>query len=113
MPQPVDLPSELARTSAAERMQQLADRASLAGQQRLAQQAQAESIRAESQVRESPESKEKSAVDDGGEKTTEQGKSERGTGDGDRSDDARILPNPGEFEVIPDERNHHQLDVTV
>jgi hypothetical protein len=55
MPQPVDLQTELARTSAVERIQQVADRLSLAGQQRSAVEAQRERLEQEQQVQQPPE----------------------------------------------------------
>ncbi len=50
MPQPIDLQTELGRLTAAERLQQIADRASLVGQQRVAADTQERSIQTETQV---------------------------------------------------------------
>ena len=50
MPQPIDLQTELARITSVERIQQIADRASLAAQQRLTVSAQDERIAVETQV---------------------------------------------------------------
>ncbi|MBX7256391.1 MAG: hypothetical protein K1Y02_08520 [Candidatus Hydrogenedentes bacterium] len=50
MPQPVDLQTELGRVSAAERIQQIADRASLASLQRTAEEVAQNRVRQESQV---------------------------------------------------------------
>ncbi len=50
MPQPVDLQSEIAKVSAAERVQAIADRLSLAAQQRLQEQEQEDRLRAETEV---------------------------------------------------------------
>ena len=51
MPQPIDPQSELGRVTAAERIQQIADRASLAAQSRIAAQADEERVDAETTVR--------------------------------------------------------------
>lgn len=50
MPQPVDLQTELGRVSAAERIQQIADRASLASLQRTAEEVAQNRVSQESQV---------------------------------------------------------------
>jgi hypothetical protein len=50
MPQPIDLQTELGRITAAERIQQISDRASLAGQQRTAAEIQEQRIQVETQV---------------------------------------------------------------
>ncbi|NIA15968.1 MAG: hypothetical protein GWP08_18040 [Nitrospiraceae bacterium] len=52
MPQPIDLPTELARTTAVERVQQAVDRQALAGQQRAAAEIDEQRQAAERQVRE-------------------------------------------------------------
>lgn len=55
MPQPVDLQTEMARIAAAERIQQIADRMSLAAQQRLAQEAEKTRVADETQVHQTVE----------------------------------------------------------
>jgi hypothetical protein len=55
MPQPIDFQSEVAKTSAAERVQQLLDRASLAAQQRLTQAEEQARLVAETQVGQTPD----------------------------------------------------------
>jgi hypothetical protein len=50
MPQPIDLQTELGRLITAERVQQVADRASLAAQQRVAADVQQQRIATETQV---------------------------------------------------------------
>ena len=59
MPQPVDLQTELARVTAAERIQQIADRASMAAQHRTASELQREQLDHETVVYEThqPESR--------------------------------------------------------
>ncbi|MBI4559642.1 MAG: hypothetical protein HY706_18800 [Candidatus Hydrogenedentes bacterium] len=56
MPQPVDLQTEAARMTAAERIQQIADRASLAAQQRVAAELQQDRIQLETEVQQTAES---------------------------------------------------------
>ena len=65
MPQPVDLQTELARTTAVERIQQVADRLSLAGQQRSEIEAQRERLEHEQQVQQPPESDNRPIDQDG------------------------------------------------
>jgi hypothetical protein len=55
MPQPVDLQTELARTHAADRIQDIAGRASLAAQQRADVAAEEKRLKIETQVNETPE----------------------------------------------------------
>jgi hypothetical protein len=55
MPQPVDLPSEMARVNAVDRIQQVADRMALIAMQRHADEEAQERLRAETQVSTSPE----------------------------------------------------------
>jgi len=50
MPQPIDLQTELGRLIAADRLQQVADRASLAAQQRVADDVQQQRVGLETQV---------------------------------------------------------------
>jgi len=56
VPQPIDFHTEIARTMAVERIQQSADRASLAGQQRVAQEVAQRQDDQEHTVGETPES---------------------------------------------------------
>ncbi len=57
MPQPIDMQTELGRVTAADRIQQIADRTSLAAQQRAAEQAEQERVEHESQIQETPETR--------------------------------------------------------
>ena len=65
MPQPVDFPMEVARMTAAQRVQELADRSAMATQQRLAHDQQETRLAAETQVQETPQA-ENPAVDGDG-----------------------------------------------
>lgn len=112
MPQPVDLNTELARSTAAQRVQEIADRASLAAQHRQSQQAQQEQVQAETQVQEPPQSEHGPTVTERRQKDQqrERGKAARGHGDatGDTADHGA-----GELQVVPDENEQHRLDITV
>ena len=55
MPQPIDFQTEVARTLAADRIQEIAGRASLAAQQRAGTAAEEDRVRIETQVKETPE----------------------------------------------------------
>ncbi len=65
MPQPVDLQTEMGRIAAAERIQQITDRLSLAAQHRAAEAAEEERLREETQVRQSNESEHREIERDG------------------------------------------------
>jgi len=52
MPQPIDLPTELVRATTLERVQQVAERMALAGQQRADAELETERVARESEVRE-------------------------------------------------------------
>ena len=65
MPQPVDLQTEMGRVAAAERIQQIADRLSLAAQQRTAESIDEERLREETQVQQSHESEQREIERDG------------------------------------------------
>lgn len=63
MPQPIDLQSELSRVTAAERVQQVSERASQQAQQRATVQQQQQLAQAESQVNRARPSDERAGVD--------------------------------------------------
>lgn len=65
MPQPVDMQTELARVSATERIQQIADRASLAAQQRQAIQSEEEREVVETQVQDTQDTHDTEVQADG------------------------------------------------
>ncbi|NUM55340.1 MAG: hypothetical protein HUU46_16965 [Candidatus Hydrogenedentes bacterium] len=112
MPQPIDANTELARTTAAQRVQEIADRASLASQQRQAQQAHQEQVNAETVVHTPPESAQEPAVTDRREgqegrrrRRREGRKTDSGAGDAVHTDHGA-----GDIEVIPDSEQH-RLDL--
>ena len=110
MPQPVDLQTELARTSAVERIQQVADRVSLAGQQRTAAEAQRDRLIHEQQVQQPPETGNRSIEPDGRRGNPYVGRRRRRKkGDG---QPASTLYNANEQPECLDEEGD-QLDVSV
>ena len=108
MPQPVDINTELARSVTVQRIQELADRASLAAQHRHAQHAQQEQLDAETRVQESPESEHQAEVTDKQQTNHEQ----HGRGDTAREQESDAGTDAGEIEVIADAAEQHRLDVT-
>ena len=109
MPQPIGMNTELARATAAQRVQEVADRASLAAQQRQAQHAQEVRIGAESVVQEPAQSEHGALVDDRGEGQGQQRqrarKADTGEAHGEDGDHGA-----GDLHVIPDEEQH-RLDL--
>lgn len=110
MPQPIDMNTELARATAAQRVQEVADRASLAAQQRQAQHAQEVRVGAESVVQESAQSEHGALVDDRrsegqGQQRQHARKPDTGEAHGEDGDHGA-----GDLHVIPDEEQH-RLDL--
>lgn len=111
MPQPIDINTEFARTTTAQRVQEIADRASLAAQQRQVQHAHEEQVSAESVVQQSNDSGEDAAVNDRRENREQQRKQQHGkTGSPDEAEPADH--GAGNLAIIPDDEKH-RLDVTV
>jgi hypothetical protein len=108
MPQPIDPHTELGRIAAAERIQQVADRASLAAQQRAAQQAQEDLVNRETQVAQ-PEQKGPEIDPD---PEGRQPRDERG-----RRRPARAPADPGHLAagmpVVDDGEQRHQIDISI
>lgn len=109
MPQPIDIHTELARTTAAQRVQEIADRASLAAQQRQAQHAHDEQVKAETVVDHAPESPHQTAVTDGREDREPQRRRPGKKGPAGEPE-AHADHGAGDIEVIPDEERH-RLDL--
>ena len=111
MPQPIDINTEFARSTAAQRVQEIADRASLAAQQLMVQHAQEEQVAAETVVQQSNDSGEDPAVSDRRENREQQRKQQHGK-PADRAEAAHGDHGAGDLAIIPDEEQH-RLDVTV
>ena len=108
MAQPVDLQTEVARVTAAERILQIADRASLASQHRAQVEEEAEHVRQESQVQDTERTEQEALDKDGrGSKDPKRPRPAQTDADEEVADrDAGRLP------VIPDKDAPH-FDVNV
>lgn len=112
MPQPVDLQTEIARVTAAERIQQAADRASLAAQQRVTTAAEESRVAVETQVQETDETANEQLDENGRRKNPFVGtRRKKGKPDDDRSLHAK--PSAGDLRVIPEGTEEHKLDITI
>ena len=109
MPQPVDLQTEMGRVAAAERIQQVADRLSLAAQQRVAESAEEERILEETQVRQSNESEHREIERDGRRRNPFAGRRKHAKHQD--TEDAATY-NAAEKKEAPDDDGRH-FDVTV
>jgi hypothetical protein len=111
MPQPVDLQTEIARITATERIQQVADRASLAAQQRAAIAMEETRVSVETQVQQTDETENEEVDENGRRKNPFMGRRrKRAKGEG-------AVPQSktkaGELRVIPEGTDEHRLDVTI
>ena len=110
MPQPVDLQTEMARIAAAERIQQITDRMSLAAQQRVSESAQEERVRDENQVRHSNESEHKGIERDGRRRNPFSGRRQRRSKELDP--EGSLSDGASEQKRMPEEGGQH-LDLKV
>ena len=113
MPQPIDPLTELGRATAAERIQQIADRASLVAQGRVAADAATVQANAETQVRQAMAKNEE--VDRELKRGTPfigRRKKRRESGDG-ASERSRHFYNASEKDVLADDPDLHRLDVEI
>lgn len=104
MPQPIDLQTELGRLSMTEKVQQVADRASLAAQQRSAMEAEADRQAAETEVNQTDSVEQEAVESDGRRKAKEERKKRKETGES-RQDAPEKRP--------PNDTDEHRLDVTI
>jgi hypothetical protein len=111
MPQPVDLQTELARVSAAGRIQQAADRASLAAQQRASTVVEETRVNAETQVQQTVEAESEQVDQNGRRKNPFVGRRRRRA----KEDIAEPAPpaNAGDLKVISEGTENHKLDITI
>lgn len=114
MPQPIDPHTELARATAAERIQQIADRVSLAAQARVAAEVANARVNAEQQVREA-EQKRAEVERELRRRNPFQGRRRRREpGDGETGDERqRIFYTAAEKPVIADDDSAHHFDVEI
>ena len=114
MPQPIDMQSELARTTMVERMQDVAGRLSLAAQQRTQDETEAARVNAESQTRETPEAQSEHVDEDGRRKNPFVARrKKRRKGDSDENASSRILYTSKEKTTTVPNPEDHQIDVSI
>lgn len=107
MPQPIDFQTEVARTTAADRIQQVAERAALAQAQRAADEAQRLQTEAEQSVHQAPEAQSEH-VDEEARRRAPYGKGrKRNPAEDERPGEARPLKGGIEFD------EGRRLDVSV
>lgn len=110
MPQPIDPHTELGRIAAAERIQQVAERASLAAQQRATEQALENVVARESQV---AQPNQKDAGVDPDPERRNPGRERRGgrrPGDEDAADPTHAAAG---MPVVEDGEHAHRLDISI
>jgi len=114
MPQPIDPITEIGRATAAERIQQIADRASLAAQARAAADVANARISAEQQVHEAAQ-KRAEVERDLRRRNPYQGKRQRRQPTDQESQDERqrVFYSASEKPVIADDDNNHHFDVEI
>lgn len=114
MPQPVDMQSELARTTMVERMQDLAGRLSLAAQQRTQDDVDAARVSAETQTRETHEAQNEHVDEDGRRKNPFVARrKKRRKGESDESASSRILYTSKEETTTVTDPEDHEFDVSI
>ena len=112
MPQPVDLQTEIARVTAAERIQQAADRASLAAQQRAATEIEETRVAVETQVQETDETANERIDENGRRRNPSSGK-RRDKGKDGGNTTLGPKAKAGDLRVIPEGTEEHKLDITI
>jgi len=111
MPQPIDPFTEMGRLSAAERMQQAADRASLAAQLRQATEAENQRSAAESQVRQSQQKSEE-VEQELRRRNPFMGRRRRKV-DGENEPEQAFIYNGHERRTVVSDAEEHDFDVTI
>jgi len=112
MPQPVDLQTELARVTAAERIQQSVDRTSLAAQQRGSAEIDESRVAVETQVQQADETANE-RIDENGRRRNPFAERRRKKEKGEGKAAPRAKAKAGDLHVIPEGTEEHKLDVTI
>jgi hypothetical protein len=116
MPQPIDVQTELARLTAAERVQQISDRLSLVAQHRVAVDIQEQQVVSETQVQQA-HAKSEEVEEEARRRTPYRGRRHRKDNELDAESEpgegSSAVPAPGDMETVPDGSAPHQLDVTI
>ena len=115
MPQPIDPNTELARVTATDRIQQIADRVSLAAQTRTAAAALQEQVDVESQVQQMTQKNQQ--VDDELKRRSpyvgKRRRKKKGGGKDSENDSTHTFYNAAEHAEVADDPEEHNIDVTV
>lgn len=114
MPQPIDPQTEIGRATAAERIQQIADRVSLAAQARASAEMASARDNAEHQVRQAMQ-KNNEVDRDLRRRTPFAGRRKKRDGDAHEQEDSRTRQfyNAAEKEVVADDLDAHRLDIEI
>lgn len=114
MPQPIDPMTEMGRATAAERIQQIADRASLVAQARMAADTEGARVAAESQVRQAMQKSEE-VEQELRRRTPFAGRRKKRNSGGEPQGDerSRHFYNASEKEVLADDPEVHRLDIEI
>lgn len=115
MPQPIDMQTELARTSMAERVQETVGRASLAAHQRSATDAEADRVNTETVVHETPESEASRVAEEGKRKNPyAKIRKKRRKKKGPSEAETKEFYSPSEGKTaISENPDDHQLDIEI
>lgn len=106
MPQPIDPHTELARITTMERVQQIADRQSLAAHQRIADQALQQQVNAQTQAQQTEQKGEEIDRDARGQAPGREGKASSG------GEDRGEKPKPSKGPPVPPPETH-TLDISI
>lgn len=114
MPQPIDPQTEMGRATAAERIQQIADRVSLAAQVRASAEMANARASAETQVHQAMQ-KNAEVERELRRRAPFSGRRKRRDGGGDEPEDTRVRQfyNAAEKEVVADDDSVHRLDIEI
>lgn len=114
MPQPIDMQTEIARVTMADRIQDATSRAALAAQQRAVTEEEGLQLRAETSVEETPETQSEHVDEDGRRKAPFVRKRSKGKkkGKGGSAEAASATYTASHQKEIP-ESDDHDLDVTI
>lgn len=117
MPQPVDFQTEVARQTMVDKILQVADRASLAAQQRLVSEVEQERVQQETQVQQTPQAQSEQIDAEARRRTPyvrrrRRRKKDKGTSDGEEGT-AKVFYNADEQPEIIDESEGNQLDIKI
>lgn len=112
MPQPIDPHTEIGRATAAERIQQIADRTSLAAQARMAAESSESRVLSESQVRQAMQKNEE-VERELRRRTPYVGRRKKGKGDRQGEERSRHFYDASERDVLADDPAGREFDIEI